>query len=160
MLISLARLSYVLLRQGTQSLRDGSVESQVSNWAAVLRYVSRAFSAATWGLKDSFVTRFLALSQQQALKGPLSKLNWIGHAIRSERHKLLTEGSLEFEISFEITKGIESARLPTWSRMPVSTPQASSGCKDQFGGTLLPPCFAGGSLRLSAVGACYCSYRR
>jgi hypothetical protein len=59
-------------------------------------------------LKDSFVTRFLALSQQQALKGPLSKLNWIGHAIRGERHKLLTEGSLEFEISFEITKGIAS----------------------------------------------------
>src|SRR6185437_11446168 len=28
-LISLARLSYVLLRQGTQSLRDGGVESQV-----------------------------------------------------------------------------------------------------------------------------------
>ena len=55
-----------------------------------------------------WVTRFLALSQQQALKGPLSKLNWIGHAIRSERHKLLTEGSLEFEISFEITKGIAS----------------------------------------------------
>jgi hypothetical protein len=50
----------------------------------------------------------LALSQQQALKGPLSKPNWIGHAIRSERHKLLTEGSLEFEIPFEITKGIAS----------------------------------------------------
>src|ERR1044071_8246074 len=65
----------------------------------------RLHSLEDWAF---WVIRFLALSQQQALKGPLSKLNWIGHAIRSERHKLLTEGSLEFEISFEITKGIAS----------------------------------------------------
>ena len=70
----------------------------------------------------------MALSQQQALKGPLSKLNWIGHAIRSERHELLTQGSLEFEIPFEITKGIASLHvLPTWRRMPVSSASSVFG---------------------------------
>ena len=64
------------------------------------------FRRAAWGLKDSFrvdllglrrreppsleavrafvMSRFSLLSQQQALKGPLAKLNGIGHAIRSE----------------------------------------------------------------------------
>ena len=63
MLISLARLSYVLLRQGTQSLGD----AKSSNWAAVLRYVSRAFSAATWGLKDSFMVDLLGLSRRDPI---------------------------------------------------------------------------------------------
>ena len=38
------------------------------------------------------------LAQQDALEGPLSKLNGIGHAISSERHELLIEGSPKFLI--------------------------------------------------------------
>ena len=45
--------------------------------------------------------------------------------------------------------------------MPLRMHQAATDRKGQSGeGTFLPPCFAGGSLRLSAVGACCCSYRR
>jgi hypothetical protein len=39
---------------------------------------------------------FWPLAQQEALEGPLSKLNGIGHAISSERHELLIEGSPKF----------------------------------------------------------------
>ena len=41
---------------------------------------------------------FRSLAQQEALEGPLSKLNGIGHAISSERHELLIEGSPKFLI--------------------------------------------------------------
>jgi hypothetical protein len=37
-----------------------------------------------------------ALSQQEALKGPLSQFNGIGHSIPSERPELLIDGSFEF----------------------------------------------------------------
>jgi hypothetical protein len=46
---------------------------------------------------------------RKALKGPLSKFNGIGHAIRSEPYKLLIKGALELGIPLEIAKRI--ARL-------------------------------------------------
>ena len=39
---------------------------------------------------------FWPLAQQEALEGPLSKLNGIGDAISSERDELLIEGSPKF----------------------------------------------------------------
>jgi hypothetical protein len=43
-------------------------------------------------------------------------------------------------------RDLEPARLPTWRRRPVSPPQASLRCKDQFGGTLLPHALQAGVL--------------
>ena len=50
--------------------------------------------------------RGLPSSQPEALKGPLAKFNWIGHAIPSERKELPTEGSFQFRVSFEIAERI------------------------------------------------------
>jgi hypothetical protein len=56
------------------------------------------------------VRRVLALSQREALKSPLAKLDGIGNAIRSKRRKLEAEGGLEVQIPFEITKRIASLK--------------------------------------------------
>jgi hypothetical protein len=48
------------------------------------------------------------LLSREALKGPFSKLNGIGHAIRSETHELATQRSLQFIVLLEIAKGIAS----------------------------------------------------
>jgi hypothetical protein len=55
--------------------------------------------------KGDSASRFSALSRE-ALKGPFSKLNGIGHAIRSEPHELATQRSLQFIVLLEIAKRI------------------------------------------------------
>jgi hypothetical protein len=56
------------------------------------------------GAEGEFGIKFSALSRE-ALKGPFSKLNGIGHAIRSETHELAIQSSLQFIVLLEIAKG-------------------------------------------------------
>jgi hypothetical protein len=50
----------------------------------------------------------ISVLSREALKGPFSKLNGIGHAIFSKPHELAPQRGLQFIVPFEIAKGIAS----------------------------------------------------